>query len=90
MKAAPTLNHLRFAPCLKGFRLLITSPEKAGRVAAAGGRFVSPLALNDCDIFRLTRMNKMNLDAAKFAEGKFRCQSQPTSKKGRHQRQINE
>jgi hypothetical protein len=77
MKAAPALNHLRFAPCTKGFRLLITSPETAG--------------LTGCDDFRPTPMNKMNLSRREICRGKISLpKNQPTSKKGRYQRQINE
>jgi hypothetical protein len=82
MKAAPTLNHLRFAPCTKGFRLLITLPEKAGRAVAGGGRFGSPPGLNDCDDFRLTPMYKVNLRCREICRGKISLRkNQPTSKK---------
>ncbi|MGO9585890.1 MAG: hypothetical protein ACLP2Y_06835 [Limisphaerales bacterium] len=91
MKAALTLNNLRFAPCARGFRLLITLPETVGRAMAEGGRFVSLPGLNDCDDFGLTPMNEMNLTRREICRGKISLQkNQPTSKKGRHQRQINE
>jgi hypothetical protein len=91
MKAAPALNNLRFAPCARGRRLLITLPETAGRAVVAGSRFVSPAGLKGCDDFRPTPMNKMNLRRREICRGKVSLpKSQPTSKKGRHQRQINE
>jgi hypothetical protein len=80
----------RFASCTGGVWLLKTLMEAAG-CAIAGGVSVSPAGLKFCDDFSPTPMNKMNLAAAKFAEGEFRCErNQPTSKKGRNQRQINE
>jgi hypothetical protein len=57
----------------------------------AGGVFVSPAGLKLCDDFRPMPMNKMNLTRREICRGKISLQkNQPTSKKGRHQRQINE
>jgi hypothetical protein len=78
MKASPTLNHLRFVPCVKGFRLLITLPETAGREVAAGGRSVSPPDLKRCDDFRLTPMNKMNFRRREICRGKISLQKKST------------
>jgi hypothetical protein len=75
MKAAPTLNQLRFAACAKGGRLLITLPEPAGWPG--------------CDDFRPMPMNRMNLSRREICRGKISLQkNQPTSKKGRYQRQT--
>jgi hypothetical protein len=60
MKAAPTLKNLRFAPCARSLRLLITSPETAG--------------LTGCDDFRPTPMNKMNLTRREICRGKISLQ----------------
>jgi hypothetical protein len=80
----------RFASCTGGLWLLKTLTEAARR-AMTGGVCVSPAGLKFCDDFSPTPMNKINLAAAKFAEGEFRREkNQPTSKKGRNQRQINE
>jgi hypothetical protein len=81
----------RFAPCTSGLRLLITLPEVARR-ARAGGVFVSPAGLKFCDAFSPSPMNKMNLTRRGICRGKISLQkkNQPTSKKGRNQRQINE
>jgi hypothetical protein len=77
MKAAPALKNLRFAPCAEDGRLLITSPETAGWTG--------------CDDFRPPPVNEMNLRRREICRGKIsRKKNQPTSKKGRHQRQINE
>ncbi|MGA2242739.1 MAG: hypothetical protein ABSH11_12010 [Verrucomicrobiota bacterium] len=90
MKAAPTLNNLRFAPCTSGLRLLITLVA-AARHAMAGGVFVLPAGLKFCEAFGLSPMNKMNLTRRGICRGKISLRkNQPTSKKGRNQRQINE
>jgi hypothetical protein len=80
----------RFAPCTSGLCLLITLPEVARR-AKAGGVFVSPAGLKSCDAFSPSPMNKMNLTRREICRGKISLQkNQPTSKKGRNQRQVNE
>jgi hypothetical protein len=77
MKAAPALNNLRFAPCTKGLRLLITLPAAARR-AVAGGVFVSPSGLKWCDDFRPMPMNKMNLTRREICRGKISLQKKST------------
>jgi hypothetical protein len=57
MKAAPTLKRVRFAPCAKGRRLLITLPETAGWTG--------------CDDFRPMPMNKKNLRRREICRGKI-------------------
>jgi hypothetical protein len=90
MKTAQTLNNLRFAPCAGGPGLLITL-SKAARRTMAGGVFVSPAGLKFCDDFSPTLMNKMNLARRGICRGIISLRkNQPTSKKGRNQRQINE
>jgi hypothetical protein len=80
----------RFAPCTSGLRLLITLTEVARR-AMTGGVFVSPAGLKFCDAFSPSPMNKMNLTRREICRGKISLRkNQPTSKKGRKQRQINE
>jgi hypothetical protein len=78
MKAAPTLNQMRFAPCARGGRLLKTLAEKAGRAVAAGGRLVSPPGLNNCDDFRPTPVNKTNLRRREICRGKISPQKKST------------
>jgi hypothetical protein len=73
MKAASPLNNLRFAPCTKGLRLLITLPAAASR-AGAGEVFVSPAGLKLCDDFRPMPMNKMNLMRREICRGKISLQ----------------
>jgi hypothetical protein len=90
MKAPPTLNNLRFAPCTKAPRLLITLSEAAGR-AVAGGVFVLPAGLKWRDDFSPTPMNKMNLTRRGICRGKIPLQKKSTHLEERtHQRQINE
>jgi hypothetical protein len=57
----------------------------------AGGVFVLPAGLKFCEAFGLSPMNKMNLTRRGICRGKISLRkNQPTSKKGRNQRQINE
>jgi hypothetical protein len=80
----------RFASCTGSLWLLITLAEAARR-AMAGGVFVSPAGLKFCDDFSPTPMNKMNLARRGICRGIISLRkNQPTSKKGRNQRQINE
>jgi hypothetical protein len=80
----------RFASCTGGHWLVITLAQAARR-ARAGGVFVSPAGLNRCADFRPMLMNKLNLVRRGICRGRISLQkNQPTSKKGRHQRQINE
>jgi hypothetical protein len=80
----------RFVPCTSGLRLLITLAAAARR-ARAGGVVVSPAGLKFCDAFNPSPMNKMNLTRREICRGKISLRkNQPTSKKGRNQRQINE
>jgi hypothetical protein len=80
----------RFAPCTNGLRLLITLAQTARR-AMAGEVFVSPAGLEFCDDFSQMPMNKLNLVRRGICRGRISLQkNQPTSKKGRNQRQINE
>jgi len=80
----------RFASCTGSLWLLITLPEAARR-AMAGGVFVSPAGSEFCDDFSPTPMNKMNLVRRGICRGIISLQkNQPTSKKGRNQRQTNE
>jgi hypothetical protein len=79
-----------FTPCASSLGLLITLAEAARR-ATAGGVFVSLTNLGFCDDFSPTPMNKINLACREICRGKISLQkNQPTSKKGRNQRQINE
>jgi hypothetical protein len=53
--------------------------------------FGSPAGLKFCGAFNPPPMNKMNLTRREICRGKISLRkNQPTSKKGRHQRQINE
>jgi hypothetical protein len=89
MKAAPALK-FALCPLHKGLPAVNNFAGRAGR-AVAGGVFVSPAGLKLCDDFRPMPMNKMNLTRREICRGKISLQkNQPTSKKGRHQRQINE
>jgi hypothetical protein len=90
MKTPQALNNLRFASCTSCLRLLITLSEVARR-AMAGEVFVSPAGLKFCDAFSPSPMNKMNLARREICRGIISLRkNQPTSKKGRHQRQSNE
>jgi hypothetical protein len=80
----------RFVSCTSSLWLLITLAAAARR-AVAGGVFVSPAGVKCCDAFSPTPMNKMNLARRGICRGIISLRkNQPTSKKGRNQRQINE
>jgi len=78
MKAASPLNNLRFAPCKKGLRLLITSAAAAGR-AGAGAGLVSPDGSRKGDDDGPLPTKKMNLTRREIYRGKISLRKKSTN-----------
>jgi hypothetical protein len=77
MKPLPTLNNLRFAPCVDGLRLLITLPA-AARQVVAGEVAVLPSGFIFCDDFRPTPMNRKHLTRREICRGKISLRKKST------------